>query len=51
MAVKIFTSQDEDSWYREGEIYRTYMLHHDNIAKFIACDRRPYSEWTSSALI
>jgi serine/threonine protein kinase len=41
VAVKIFTSQDEDSWAREGDVYSTYMLHHDNIAKFIACDKRP----------
>ncbi|CAI8040815.1 Activin receptor type-1 [Geodia barretti] len=41
VAIKIFTSQDEDSWAREGEVYGTYMLHHDNIAKFIACDKRP----------
>jgi hypothetical protein len=44
VAIKIFTSQDEDSWAREGEVYSTYMLHHDNIAKFIACDKRPISE-------
>ena len=39
----LLNTQDEDSWAREGEVYSTYMLHHDNIAKFIACDKRPFS--------
>ena len=31
MAVKIFSSRDEQSWFRETEIYNTVLLRHDNI--------------------
>lgn len=31
MAVKIFSSRDEKSWFRETEIYNTVLLRHDNI--------------------
>lgn len=31
VAVKIFSSRDECSWFREAEIYQTVMLRHDNI--------------------
>lgn len=31
VAVKIFNSQDEKSWFREVEIYQTVMLRHENI--------------------
>ncbi|XP_033943269.1 serine/threonine-protein kinase receptor R3 [Pseudochaenichthys georgianus] len=38
VAVKIFSSRDEQSWYRETEIYNTVQLRHDNILGFIASD-------------
>lgn len=31
VAVKIFSSRDEQSWFRETEIYNTVLLRHDNI--------------------
>ena len=31
VAVKIFNSVDEKSWFREVEIYQTVMLRHENI--------------------
>uniref|UniRef100_A0A4W5QRB4 receptor protein serine/threonine kinase n=1 Tax=Hucho hucho TaxID=62062 RepID=A0A4W5QRB4_9TELE len=36
VAVKIFSSRDERSWFREAEIYQTIMLRHENILGFIA---------------
>ncbi|XP_077997797.1 activin receptor type-1-like isoform X2 [Glandiceps talaboti] len=38
IAVKIFSSRDEKSWFRETEIYNTVLLRHDNILGFIASD-------------
>ncbi|CAN9516121.1 unnamed protein product [Ophioblennius macclurei] len=38
IAVKIFSSRDEQSWFRETEIYNTVQLRHDNILGFIASD-------------
>ena len=40
VAVKIFSSRDEKSWFRECEIYQTVMLRHENILGFIASDNR-----------
>ena len=40
VAVKIFSSRDERSWFREAEIYQTVMLRHDNILGFIAADNK-----------
>lgn len=40
VAVKIFSSRDERSWFREAEIYQTIMLRHDNILGFIAADNK-----------
>ena len=31
VAVKIFSSRDEKSWFRETELYNTVMLRHENI--------------------
>lgn len=31
MAVKIFTTINDQSWLRETEIYQTVLLRHDNI--------------------
>lgn len=40
MAVKIFSSREERSWFREAEIYQTVMLRHENILGFIAADNK-----------
>lgn len=40
VAVKIFSSRDEKSWFRESEIYQTVMLRHENILGFIASDNK-----------
>lgn len=38
--MKIFSSRDERSWFREAEIYQTVMLRHENILGFIAADNK-----------
>lgn len=40
VAVKIFSTRDESSWFREAEIYQTIMLRHENILGFIAADNK-----------
>ena len=40
VAVKIFSTRDEKSWFRESEIYQTVMLRHENILGFIATDNK-----------
>lgn len=40
VAVKIFSSRDERSWFREADIYQTIMLRHENILGFIAADNK-----------
>ncbi|XP_042172018.1 activin receptor type-1C-like isoform X2 [Oncorhynchus tshawytscha] len=40
VAVKIFSSRDERSWFREAEIYQTIMLRHESILGFIAADNK-----------
>lgn len=40
VAVKIFSSREERSWFRETEIYQTVMLRHANILGFIAADNK-----------
>lgn len=40
VAVKIFSSRDEKSWFREVEIYQTIMLRHEDILGFIAADNK-----------
>lgn len=40
VAVKIFSSRDEQSWFREVEIYQTVMLRNDSILGFIAADNK-----------
>lgn len=40
VAIKIFSTLDEDSWRREEEIFQTQMLHHENIVRFIALDKK-----------
>ncbi|KRX78184.1 TGF-beta receptor type-1 [Trichinella sp. T6] len=40
VAVKIFSTVDEKSWFREVEIYQTTMLRHENLLGFIAADNK-----------
>ena len=40
MAVKIFSTRDEKSWFRESQIYQTVMLRHENVLGFIATDNK-----------
>lgn len=51
VAVKIFTSFDEQSWFREVEIYQTVMLRHENVLGFIAADNKDNGTWTQLWLI
>ena len=51
VAVKIFSSIDEKSWFREVEIYQTVMLRHENILGFIAADNKDSGTWTQLWLI
>ncbi|XP_015594966.1 TGF-beta receptor type-1 isoform X3 [Cephus cinctus] len=51
VAVKIFSSREERSWFREAEIYQTVMLRHDNILGFIAADNKDNGTWTQLWLI
>ncbi|XP_038608653.1 serine/threonine-protein kinase receptor R3 [Tachyglossus aculeatus] len=51
VAVKIFSSRDEQSWFRETEIYNTVLLRHDNILGFIASDMTSRSSSTQLWLI
>lgn len=45
VAVKIFSSREERSWFREAEIYQTVLLRHDNILGFIAADNKGISHF------
>lgn len=40
VAVKVFPSREERSWFREAEIYQTVMMRHENILGFIAVDNK-----------
>uniref|UniRef100_H2Y7B1 receptor protein serine/threonine kinase n=1 Tax=Ciona savignyi TaxID=51511 RepID=H2Y7B1_CIOSA len=51
VALKIFNSTDEDSWFRETEIYQTVLLRHDNVLGFIAADISGAGSWTQLYLI
>ncbi|XP_043218055.1 TGF-beta receptor type-1-like, partial [Amphibalanus amphitrite] len=51
VAVKIFSTRDERSWFREVEIYQTVMLRHENILGFIAADNKDNGTWTQLWLI
>ncbi|KAK3789870.1 hypothetical protein RRG08_060423 [Elysia crispata] len=51
VAVKIFHSREERSWFREAEIYQTVMLRHENILGFIAADNKDNGTWTQLWLI
>uniref|UniRef100_A0A336M3U3 receptor protein serine/threonine kinase n=1 Tax=Culicoides sonorensis TaxID=179676 RepID=A0A336M3U3_CULSO len=51
VAVKIFSSREESSWFREAEIYQTKMLRHENILGFIAADNKDNGTWTQLWLV
>ncbi|RWS14980.1 bone morphogenetic protein receptor type-1B-like protein [Dinothrombium tinctorium] len=51
VAVKMFLTTEEASWFREQEIYQTALLNHDNILGFIAADIRGTGSWTQLLLI
>uniref|UniRef100_A0A8C8JUB3 Activin receptor type-1 n=1 Tax=Oncorhynchus tshawytscha TaxID=74940 RepID=A0A8C8JUB3_ONCTS len=51
VAVKIFSSRDEKSWFRETEIYNTVLLRHQNILGFIASDMTSRNSSTQLWLI
>eukprot|EP00096_Caligus_rogercresseyi_P011678 TRINITY_DN4684_c0_g1_i2.p1 TRINITY_DN4684_c0_g1~~TRINITY_DN4684_c0_g1_i2.p1 ORF type:complete len:565 (-),score=106.28 TRINITY_DN4684_c0_g1_i2:2501-4195(-) len=51
VAVKIFATRDELSWFRESEIYQTIMLRHENILGFIAADNKDNGTWTQLWLV
>lgn len=51
VAVKIFSSIDEKSWFREVEIFQTTMLRHENILGFIAADNKDNGTWTQLWLV
>lgn len=38
VAVKVFFTTEEQSWFRETEIYQTVLMRHENILGFIAAD-------------
>ena len=44
VAVKIFSSRDEKSWFRETEIYNTVLLRHENILGEWGQRQRGYQE-------
>nr|XP_019945177.1 PREDICTED: activin receptor type-1C isoform X2 [Paralichthys olivaceus] len=51
VAVKIFSTRDERSWFREAEIYQTILLRHENILGFIAADSKDNGLWTQLWLV
>ena len=51
VAVKIFSSREERSWFREAEIYQTVMLRHENILGFVAADNKDNGIWTQLWLV
>ncbi|KAL3876036.1 hypothetical protein ACJMK2_033923 [Sinanodonta woodiana] len=51
VAVKIFFTTEEVSWFRETELYQTVLLRHDYILGFIAADIKGTGSWTQLFLI
>uniref|UniRef100_A0A914Z178 Serine/threonine-protein kinase receptor n=1 Tax=Panagrolaimus superbus TaxID=310955 RepID=A0A914Z178_9BILA len=51
VAVKIFNSRDERSWWRETEIYTTNTLRHANILRWIASDNKDAGAFTQLWLV
>lgn len=51
VAVKVFFTTEEASWFRETEIYQTVCMRHENILGFIAADINGTGSWTQMILI
>uniref|UniRef100_A0A8C5H678 receptor protein serine/threonine kinase n=1 Tax=Gouania willdenowi TaxID=441366 RepID=A0A8C5H678_GOUWI len=51
VAVKVFFTREESSWFRETEIYQTVLMRHDNVLGFIAADINGSSAFTQLFLI
>ncbi|XP_026465457.1 LOW QUALITY PROTEIN: bone morphogenetic protein receptor type-1B-like [Ctenocephalides felis] len=51
VAVKVFITTEEASWFRETEIYQTVLMRHENILGFIAADIKGTGSWTQMLLI
>ncbi|XP_072528030.1 bone morphogenetic protein receptor type-1B-like [Salminus brasiliensis] len=51
VAVKVFFTTEEASWFRETEIYQTVLMRHANILGFIAADIKGTGSWTQLYLI
>ncbi|GLH09114.1 Receptor protein serine/threonine kinase [Gryllus bimaculatus] len=51
VAVKVFYTTEEASWFRETEIYQTVLMRHENILGFIAADIKGTGSWTQMLLI
>lgn len=51
VAVKIFMSNEEGSWFREAQIYQTTMLRHENVLGFIAADNKDTGSCTELWLV
>ncbi|XP_029024085.1 bone morphogenetic protein receptor, type IBb [Betta splendens] len=51
VAVKVFFTTEEESWFRETEIYQTFLMRHENILGFIAADIKGTGSWTQLYLI
>jgi len=51
VAVKIFATTEEASWFREAQIYQTTMLRHENVLGFIAADNKDTGACTQLWLV
>lgn len=51
VAVKVFFTTEEASWFRETEIYQTVLIRHENVLGFIAADIKGTGSWTQMLLI
>ncbi|XP_068114715.1 bone morphogenetic protein receptor type-1A isoform X4 [Hyperolius riggenbachi] len=51
VAVKVFFTAEEASWFRETEIYQTVLMRHENILGFVAADIKGTGSWTQMYLI
>ncbi|XP_066926120.1 TGF-beta receptor type-1-like [Clytia hemisphaerica] len=51
VAVKLFLTNEENSWFREAQVYQTTMLRHENILGFIAADNKDTGACTELWLV
>lgn len=51
VAVKVFFTTEEASWFRETDIYQTVLMRHSHILGFIAADIKGTGSWTQMLLI